>query len=68
MITGKYSAVKGFGLFFYAVITILVMVCCINAGNNWGIIGFINAIINGTVIVLTYSTWSKTDKDNETRQ
>lgn len=58
MIIGKHSALKGFGLFLYAVITILVLICTCNASDAWGIIGLLNTILNGTVIFRLFKYWS----------
>ena len=58
MIVGKHSALKGFGLFFYAVITILVLICTCNANNAWGIVGLLNTILNGAVILRLFKYWS----------
>lgn len=54
MIIGKNSALKGFGLFFYALITILVLVCTCNTSILWGVVGILNAAINGWIIVVLY--------------
>lgn len=58
MIVGKHSALKGFALFFYAVITILVLICTCNASDAWGIVGLFNTILNGAVIVRLFKYWS----------
>lgn len=58
MIIGKHSALKGFGLFFYALITILVFISIFN-GTPWKIVGILNTIINFIVIVLIFNKWSK---------
>lgn len=59
MIVGKHSALKGFGLFFYAIITILVLICTCNTSNAWGIVGIVNAILNSYVIFALFKHWSK---------
>ena len=58
MIVGKHSALKGFGLFLYAIVTILVLICTCNASNAWGIVGLFNTILNGAVIVRLFKYWS----------
>ena len=58
MIIGKHSALKGFGLFFYAIITVLVFISIFN-GTPWKIVGILNTIINFIVIVLLFNKWSK---------
>ena len=55
MIVGKHSALKGFGLFFYAVITILVLICCVNNGGFWSVIGIANFLANAWVILKLYT-------------
>ena len=59
MITGKNSALKGLGLLFYALITILVLVCTCISSLFWGVVGIINAAINGWIIISLYRHWSK---------
>ena len=59
MIIGKHSALKGFGLFLYAVITILVLICTCNTSYAWGIVGLFNTILNGAVIVRLFKYWSE---------
>lgn len=61
MITGKNSALKGFGLFFYALVTLLVLICTCNTSNAWGVVGIVNTIINFYVILRLFKYWS----DNE---
>jgi hypothetical protein len=61
MITGKHSALKGFGLFFYALVTLLVLICTCNTSNAWGVVGIVNTIINFYVILRLFKYWS----DNE---
>jgi hypothetical protein len=61
MITGKNSALKGFGLFFYALVTILVLICTCNTSNAWGVVGIVNTILNSYVILTLFKYWS----DNE---
>ncbi len=59
MITGKYGALKGFSLFFYAILTLLNLICtCTYGGGMWCVIGILNAIVNSTIIVLLYKYWS----------
>lgn len=59
MITGKNSALKGFGLFFYALVTILVLICTCNTSNAWGVVGIVNTIINFYVILTLFKYWSR---------
>lgn len=61
MITGKNSALKGFGLFFYALVTLLVLICTCNTSNVWGVVGIVNTIINFYMILRLFKYWS----DNE---
>lgn len=56
MITGKKS-VKGFALLFFALITILVLICTCISSVFWGIVGGMNTIINGWVIWSLYKYW-----------
>lgn len=58
MIVGKHSALKGFGLFLYAVITILVLICCVNNGGFWNVVGIINFIANSVVIYKLFTHFS----------
>lgn len=59
MIIGKHSALKGFGLFFYALITILVLICTVNVGPFWAVVGITNAVVNTWVIVALFRYWTK---------
>ena len=61
MIVGKHSALKGFGLFLYAIVTLLVLICTCNTSNVWGVVGIVNTIINFYVILRLFKYWS----DNE---
>lgn len=58
MIVGKHSAIKGFGLFLYVIVTILVLICCVNNGRFWSVVGIINAVANAVVIVKLFNYWS----------
>lgn len=58
MITGKYSALKGFGLFFYAVVTILVLIACANYNTFFGVVGMINLFANSVVIFKLFTHFS----------
>ena len=58
MIIGGHSALKGFGLFLYALITILVLICTVNVGSFWAVVGIINAVVNTCVIVALFKNWS----------
>lgn len=61
MIVGKHSALKGFGLFFYALITMLVLICTCNTSDFWGGVGIVNTIINTYVIITLYKHWSSNE-------
>lgn len=51
MIVGKNSALIGFGIFLYALITILALIGCFTAkGGFFTIIGVLNLICNGWVV------------------
>lgn len=58
MIIEKHSAIKGFGLFLYAIITVLVLICTCNVGSFWGVIGVLNTIVNVWVILSLFKYWS----------
>ena len=58
MIIGKHSALKGFGLFLYAIVTILALIGLVNLGHFWSVVGFINAVVNAVVIVKLFNYWS----------
>ena len=62
MIIGKHSAIKGFGLFLYALITILVLICTVNVGSFWAVVGIINAVVNSWVILALFKYWSNNNK------
>lgn len=62
MIIGKHSAIKGFGLFLYAIVTILALICCVNNGGFWSVVGIINAVVNGYVIYRLFTYFS--DQNN----
>lgn len=60
MITGKYATLKGFSLFFYAILTLLTLICtCTYGGGMWCVIGILNAIVNSIVIVSLFKKWSE---------
>lgn len=64
MIIEKFSAIKGFILFFYAIITLLALVgCCLQGGIFYGI-GVTNTLINGYLIYKIFQYWSR---GNETK-
>ena len=58
MIVGKHSALKGFGLFLYAIVTILVLIGLVNLGHFWSVVGIINAVVNGYVIYRLFTYFS----------
>lgn len=58
MIVGKNAALKGFSLFFYAIVTILALIGLVNLGHFWSVVGIINAVVNAVVIVKLYNYWS----------
>lgn len=60
MIVGKNSVVKGFFLFFMALVTILVLVKLCVAGGVFNIIlAVANMVLNAIAIVLLYKMWSE---------
>ena len=63
MIIGKHSAIKGFGLFLYALITILVLICTVNVGSFWAVVGIINAVVNSWVILALFKYWSNNSNE-----
>lgn len=63
MIIGKHSAIKGFGLFLYALITILVLICTVNVGSFWAVVGIINAVLNSWVILALFKYWSNNSNE-----
>ena len=65
MITGKNSALKGFGLFFYALVTVLVLIGCTNFNSFFGVVGLINLVLNSCVIVKLFTHFSGEDKKEE---
>lgn len=59
MIVGKNSALIGFGVFLYAIITILALIgCCIAKGGFFTIVGVLNFLCNGWVIFSMYKYFS----------
>jgi hypothetical protein len=58
MIIGKHSALKGFGLFLYAIVTILVLICCGISTGYWWVAGVLNFITNSWVIFKLYTHFS----------
>lgn len=58
MIIGKHSAIKGFGLFLYAIVTILALIGCCLTGGFFSYIGVLNLILNGWLIVKIYKYFS----------
>lgn len=51
MIHNKNSALIGFGLFLYTLVTLLALVgCCIAKGGFFTMVGVLNTIANGFVI------------------
>ena len=63
MIVGRHSALKGFGLFLYAIITILALICCVNNGGFWSVIGICNLLINSYVIFRLFAYFSNQNND-----
>lgn len=60
MITDKKSALIGFGMFLYALVTLLALVgCCIAKGGFFTIVGILNTIVNGFVITSIWKYFSK---------
>lgn len=62
MIVGKHSALKGFGLFFYAIVTILALIGLVNLGHFWSVVGLVNTLVNGYVIYRLFTYFS--DQNN----
>lgn len=58
MITGKYSAIKGFALFAWLVVAILTLIGCANYNSYFGIVGLVNFVLNITVIVKLFTHFS----------
>ena len=58
MIVGKHSALKGFGLFLYAIVTILALICCVNNGGFWSVVGIVNTLLNGYMIYRLFTYFS----------
>ena len=58
MIIGKHSALKGFGLFLYALVTILVLICTVNSGHFWSVVGIVSTLVNGYLIVKLFTYFS----------
>lgn len=59
MITGKHSAIIGFGLFFYAVLTIMVLIgCCLASGAVFTVVGIANTLINTWVAYKIYKFYA----------
>jgi hypothetical protein len=63
MMTGKYSELKGFALFLWAVIAILTLVPCANYNAFFGIVGFINLVLNIAVTIKLFTHFSGEHKD-----
>lgn len=59
MIVGKNSALKGFGLFFYALVTILVLICTVNVGGYWCVCGVLNTLLNAIVVIKLFRSFSE---------
>ena len=61
MIVGKHSALKGFSLFFWLLLTILVVIgVFININHiGWRIVTTLHAIVNVISIIVTYIAWSE---------
>lgn len=59
MIVNKKSALMGFGLILYAVITIIALVACITAtGAAFTVAGVLNTLCNGWIIAALYNDYS----------
>ena len=59
MIVNKYSALIGFGLFLYAIITVFVLFAMWSVNTTFGIIGSINAVFNAAVIINVYNHYKE---------
>ena len=55
MIHNKNSALIGFGLFLYTLVTLLVFVGLIQVNTFFAIVGGLNLILNGFMIVKVYN-------------
>lgn len=62
---GKLSALKGFGLFFCAVIVICTLICATFAGAFGWICGILNLGLGSYVIVKQYKEWNKEGKEEK---
>ena len=51
MIVNKYSALIGFGLFLYAIVTVFILFAMWSVNTTFGIIGSINAVFNAAVFI-----------------
>lgn len=59
MITGKNSALIGFGLFIYTLVTILSLIgCCETKVAFFVVVGILNLLLNGWVITSVYKYFS----------
>lgn len=58
MITGKHSALKGFGLFAWMIVAILTLIGCANYNPFFGIVGLVNLVLNSIVIVKLFTHFS----------
>ena len=58
MITGKHSALKGFGLFAWFVVAILTLIGCANYNAFFGIVGLLNLILSSIVIIKLFTHFS----------
>ncbi len=55
MIQNKFSALIGFGLFLYTLVTLLVFVGLVQVNTFFAIVGGLNLILNGFMIVKVYN-------------
>lgn len=59
MIHNKNSALIGFGLFLYTLVTLLTLIgCCIAKGGFFTVMGVLNTLANGYVIVSIWKHFS----------
>ena len=58
MIIGKNSALKGFALFAWLVVAILVLIPCVNFNAFFGVVGLLNLAIIAFFIVKLFNHFS----------
>lgn len=58
MITGKHSALKGFGLLAWMIVAILTLIGCANYNPFFAIVGLVNLALNSIMIVKLFTYFS----------